>query len=48
MITKVYALLSLVAGLALAILLSYYLNIRFDHKTVFAYLKLKFRSAIAG
>lgn len=41
MITKVYTLLLMIGGIAVALILSYYLNIRFDHKAVLAYLKSK-------
>lgn len=41
MISKVYTLFVLVAGFVLALVLSYYLNIRFDHKAVIVYLKSK-------
>ncbi len=43
MITKICALLLLAGGFAIALILSYYLNIRFDHKAVLAYLRSKVR-----
>jgi hypothetical protein len=41
MITKVYASLLMIGGIALALILSYYLNIRVDLKAVLSYLRSK-------
>ncbi|HEY0740881.1 MAG TPA: hypothetical protein VGD40_05435 [Chryseosolibacter sp.] len=41
MITKVYALLVMIGGIAVALIVSYYLNIRVDYKAVLAYLRSK-------
>ena len=41
MITKVYAVLLMIGGIAVALILSYYLNIRVDHKAVLTYLRSK-------
>ena len=45
MILKVYSLLLLIGSLALAAILSYYLNIGFDHKAVIAFLGSKLSSS---
>jgi hypothetical protein len=44
MIAKVWTLFLIVGGLIVASILSYYLNVRFDGKTVIAFLKQKFRN----
>jgi len=46
MITKFHSLLHVVGGFALSLILSYYLNIRFDHKAAIAYLKSKLKSTL--
>jgi hypothetical protein len=42
MITKVSALLLALSACALALVLSYYLNVRFDHNALINYLRSKF------
>jgi hypothetical protein len=46
--TKFHSLFLVVGGIALALVLSYYLNMRFDHKAVIAYLKTKIKSTLSS
>lgn len=46
MISKVGAFVELLGGLVIALILSYYMNIRFDQKTVIPFLKHQFKTLV--